>query len=307
MIGQLADERSATTFSDYLVVQGIENEIEVASDGSWLVWIMEEELIARAVDLLAAYKAAPDDPRFQGHSRAARQIEEREQQEAAESGKRVLRREDIIASHGPFGMGPLCGVLLFFCAAVFMLTGQGDNPEAIRSFFIGSAELEGGPMLGEIRQGEVWRLVTPIFLHFGWVHLLCNALWIFSLGSLIEARRGTRFLLLFVLVTAIFPNLGQYLVTGSPRFGGMSGVVFALAGYAWQRGRHDPGSGIGLDPRTVLMLFVYFVLCWAQELNPPGVRAMFGTGARVANTVHTVGLVIGAVWGWVDARRAGRG
>jgi GlpG protein len=128
-------------------------------------------------------------------------------------------------------------------------------------------------------------------------------MWILQLGSLIEARRGTAWLLGFVLVNAVVPNLAQYFVTHSPFFGGLSGVVFALSGYAWQRGKHDPGSGIGLPPNTVLFLTVYFVLCWLGELNAFGSLGMVTGLNRVANTVHTAGLVIGAVWGWWDARR----
>ena len=43
----------------------------------------------------------------------------------------------------------------------------------------------------QVRKGDVWRLVTPIFLHGGWIHLLFNMYMFFQFGALIETRKGT--------------------------------------------------------------------------------------------------------------------
>ena len=63
----------------------------------------------------------------------------------------------------------------------------------------------------DIVHGEVWRLVTPIFIHFGPLHLLFNMWAMAALGSLIEYRRGTATLALLVLLSAVVSNLGEYL------------------------------------------------------------------------------------------------
>ena len=36
--------------------------------------------------------------------------------------------------------------------------------------------------LDELRRGEVWRLLTPCFVHMSFIHLLFNMMWIFDLG-----------------------------------------------------------------------------------------------------------------------------
>ena len=42
-----------------------------------------------------------------------------------------------------------------------------------------------------VDNGEVWRLVTSIFLHAGWVHLIVNGLNMYALGALVHRMYGT--------------------------------------------------------------------------------------------------------------------
>src|SRR5262249_19576251 len=59
-----------------------------------------------------------------------------------------------------------------------------------------------GKAFPEIRAGEVWRLVTPIFLHGGLLHLLFNMLWLYQLGGQIETQESSRYIAVMVLVFA---------------------------------------------------------------------------------------------------------
>jgi membrane associated rhomboid family serine protease len=145
-------------------------------------------------------------------------------------------------------------------------------------------------VLPEVRRGELWRLITPIFIHFSWMHILFNMLWLKDLGSMIEARQGSGFLTIMVLVTAIASNLAQFLAVG-PDFGGMSGVVYALMGYIWIRGKLDPGSGLFLHPSTVMMMIIWFFVCWT------------GAVGHVANFAHAGGLLAGMAWGGLSGVR----
>jgi GlpG protein len=135
----------------------------------------------------------------------------------------------------------------------------------------------------------VWRLVTPIFLHFGILHLLFNMYMLYDFGRLVEGRRGTLRFGLLVLVIAALSNYGQFyfmfLDRTYPSFGGMSGVIYGLFGYAWMKSRYEPTAEIFVHPNTVVLLIIWFILC------------LVGVIPNVANWAHGVGLAVGMAIG----------
>ncbi len=143
------------------------------------------------------------------------------------------------------------------------------------------------PPLPEIQAGEIWRIITPIFLHFGIFHIVFNMMWTWELGRIIESKQGGLLLALVCLLSGAVSNLAQYWVSG-PVFGGMSGVVYALFGYVWIQGLTNPWFGIRLNPAIVKLMLGWFVICWTGILEK-----LFDLG--VANTAHTTGLGCGIV------------
>jgi len=182
--------------------------------------------------------------------------------------------------------------LIALCVVVAILSQLGDDPEFVRKLVLADPARADGTFLPEVRAGEYWRLITPIFIHFGPMHLLFNMMWLFQLGCMIEARRGVTTLAALVIVTGTLPMVAQYLISGPGFVGGMSGVVYGLAGFAWLRGRKDPASGVGLSPQNWIMMMIWLVLCFTGWLGP------------IANTAHLAGLIIGLVWGWVSGNHA---
>lgn len=146
------------------------------------------------------------------------------------------------------------------------------------------------PFFASIAGGELWRLITPIFIHFGFLHILFNMMWMWDLGRALEHIKGAVFLAAFVAATGIASNLAQYAITRNPYFGGMSGVVYALLGYVWMQGRYNPAFGLALHRSTVIMMLVWFALCWTGLLGP------------IANWAHTAGLALGVAWGYLTPR-----
>jgi GlpG protein len=290
LIGHLESEGLAERVSRLLLAQGIHNQVEPEEGPRWALWIHAEEDLDRARQLLTSFRANPDDPAY-------RHLTARPAEPAAPPKPRPGGGEShrpIRERHEP-GAPILTLTLLFICVAVALLTSMGDHP-MVRRLQIAQVPFRLGMtwelFLPEVRRGEVWRLFTPAFLHFGWAHLLFNCWILWDLGQLIEHRRGHGRLLILVLFLGLTSNLGQYLQSG-PGFGGFSGVIYGLLGYVWMMGRYRPAAGMALHPQTVVLMLVWFVICLSGALPMP-----------VANTAHGVGLVLGVIWGRVEAALA---
>ncbi|MGZ3254771.1 MAG: rhomboid family intramembrane serine protease, partial [Burkholderiaceae bacterium] len=135
-------------------------------------------------------------------------------------------------------------ILIAISMAVALFSNLGASESALRLLFIADPGSEG---FKSIFAGQVWRLVTPIFIHFGVMHLFFNMMWMWDLGRLIENRRGELFYCSFILLVGIGSNIVQYGFAQSPYFGGMSGVVYGLLGYAWMQGHYGSSLGFALN------------------------------------------------------------
>jgi GlpG protein len=151
-----------------------------------------------------------------------------------------------------------------------------------------------------IARGQLWRLVTPIFLHFGILHLVFNLYMFWRFAGQIEDVRGATKLATIVLVTAILSNIGQAIAVG-PNFGGLSGVVYGLLGYLWMRVRQGNSEGYQLPTFTLVVLLAFFVLCIARQ-EPNLGRFLTAIPPNVANVAHGVGLIAGVGLGLLPDR-----
>ena len=151
-------------------------------------------------------------------------------------------------------------------------------------------ELIYGSLMDSVTSGQVWRLLSPAFLHFGWMHLIFNLMWVWYFGKQIEMLQGSRRMLLLLVVAGIGANLAQYM-TGTVLFGGMSGVVYALLGHVWLMSRRVPGSGFFVPQMLVVFMLGWMVFTMTDMAGSVG----FG---NVANEAHLGGLLVGLLSGW---------
>lgn len=145
------------------------------------------------------------------------------------------------------------------------------------------------PLVDSLVRGEIWRFVTPAFLHFGIFHVLFNSLWMWDLGRRLELFLGRWHFLLFFVLTAAAANVMQYVWSGSANFGGMSGVVYALVGFIAVRQRLAPHPLVTVPSALIGFMLFWLVLCMTGAVD-------YFISGSVANAAHVGGLVAGAIY-----------
>jgi GlpG protein len=303
LIGQVADEKQARTFYNVLSHRGMDSQIEEREDGRWDVWVVSEDHFKSAIALLNEYLKNPDNPEYTRDSEAAHAA--RKQQESTTPAKEGEERWRMVTAkelfHGSFLRNyPVTVCLIVISVAVTLVSMFGENEAVIEWLRITGLVKHGdatfyNKTLPEIRNGQVWRLVTPIFCHFSFLHIFFNMLWLRDLGRMIEAKKGRILLLLLVFLIGAISNLGQFYMGGpifrdapGPMFGGMSGVVYGLLGYVWMHARFDPWAGLHVSRETVIMMIIWFFLCLSGLMG-------------IANAAHGVGFLTGIAWGYLAA------
>ena len=151
------------------------------------------------------------------------------------------------------------------------------------------------PISNMMESGHIWRLVTPIFIHYGILHILFNCLWIWDLGKRIERYVPTWKYALLILITALTGNLLQYLVVKKLLFGGLSGVVYGFFGFLWVANQYKIVELF--IPKALFVFMLTFLALGYTGL----LEFVFGIG--LANWAHLGGLVGGLLYGVLILRR----
>ncbi|MFD1317892.1 rhomboid family intramembrane serine protease [Loigolactobacillus zhaoyuanensis] len=98
-----------------------------------------------------------------------------------------------------------------------------------------------------IQQGEWWRLLTPVFLHSGLMHIAVNSVTLYFIGMQIESLFGHwRFTLIYLL----------------------SGITGNIASFVF-----NPGISVGASTALFGLFGAFFMLMEAFRQNS-GIRAM---------------------------------
>jgi membrane associated rhomboid family serine protease len=142
--------------------------------------------------------------------------------------------------------------------------------------------------LTDVKKGHLWRLFTPMFLHFGILHLGFNLMWLWTLGTMLELRFGGWKFLGLLLAVALLSNVAQGYWSGT-RFGGMSGANYGLFGFLYLRGKFHPAPGAVLSDQTIRGMLIWLVICFTGIVGP------------IANAAHLGGLIAGGLIGLGNA------
>ena len=80
-----------------------------------------------------------------------------------------------------------------------------------------------------LRAGALWRIITPIFIHAGPLHLLVNMYSLYAIGPAVERFFGRARLLVVYLLSGVAGVLLSLALTPLPSVGA-SGAIFGLLG-----------------------------------------------------------------------------
>ena len=308
-LGEIDGQQSAEKFVAHLLTEDIDTHIELAHSDSdnWEVWVRDEDQLHRAKTELDEFQANRSDPKYAAAVANAQKIlseKARLRREAAKNLKRVNPSQR--PSLGGGKMPPLTLTLFILCIAVGLFTSfgkPGRNNELGKTIkrqlsFVDLEhyqQSEGDPA-ASLKRGQVWRAITPIFLHFGLIHLALNMFMFASFGKLVERWVGTPKFAAMVLVMAILPNLLQGLAPewmhGSFSFGGISGVLYGLFGYVWIRTSINPMHGIAI-PFPMIAILVGLIVIGLSGLVP---------NWPFADLCHLGGLLVGVAFGFASER-----
>jgi len=189
------------------------------------------------------------------------------------AGKIVLSKGNIYGTYGLIAANLLmfllmiCNGISFFEPGVMDVFHWGAN---IRLYTFG---------------GEWWRLVSSVFLHFGFLHLLFNMYALFFIGRYLEPVIGTGKFVLIFLCTGILASLLSVLWAGNRVSAGASGAIFGMYGCFMALLATQFISGkLRMGLLQSVLIFIAFSL-------------MDGMQQGVDNAAHVGGLVSGFLFG----------
>jgi len=150
------------------------------------------------------------------------------------------------------------------------------------------------------RGSEPWRLITSMFLHAGWLHLLVNMYTLFIMGRFVEQLYGSRrFWIIYVLAGVVGSAASAYLGGPQRLSVGASGAIFGLLGAGLVgmirlRGHVPEAWRKQVATNLLVVIALNFYIGYAIP--------------RVDNSAHMGGLVGGVLVGLLLIRaRAGQG
>jgi len=120
-----------------------------------------------------------------------------------------------------------------------------------------------------IDHGEIWRLVTPIFLHIGLIHLFFNSYALWVVGPTVEKLYGSERFVILYLASGVAGVLGSYFYHPDVPSAGASGAIFGFLGVLLVFGfryRHSippffkRAVGVGMLPVIIVNLVIGFII-----------------------------------------------
>ena len=328
-IGTLEELGQARKLLGYLRSESIDSIIDLVGDddpdGPWDLWVRDESAVDQAREAYQEFLESPDLPKFdvappetfapslaQSPSPSRPPQDKRIQGEPMQSARQASAARELDQINAPLEgvarqqrIPVVIGIIVV--SVVLSLTTSFGKPagnrmshqptlgqrvyQSLKFVDEGQYMAEGGDSFASVRRGQVWRFITPMFLHGDEFHLAFNMLWIFFLGSAIERLHGSIFFAFLVLLTQLGGMLLQVglpvadwlpeALHGNANVIGASGAVYGLFAFLWIRPMVDGEYPIHLVPTNVAIMLAWLLICMTPLVS------------GVANGAHLGGLLAG--------------
>ena len=138
-----------------------------------------------------------------------------------------------------------------------------------------------------IVSGQLWRLITPVFLHGSIMHIAFNMYALYALGPGLERHYGhTRFLMLYLL-SGFAGNVASFWFSSAYSLGSSTAIFGLLGAEGVFLYRHK-----GLFGATAQRALINVVIIAAINL-------VIGLSPGIDNWGHVGGLVAGTGFAWI--------
>lgn len=177
-------------------------------------------------------------------------------------------------------------IIIGFTVFVYLLQLLGSAFLGDSSYGIDWVTLFGARISEAIYEGQLWRLITPVFLHGSFAHIFFNMYALFSVGTLLERHFGHgRFLLLYFL-GAFAGNVMSFLFTQGYSVGASTAVFGLIAAEAifFYQNRELFGS----HARQAISNAVFIIV----------INLFLGLAPNIDTWGHIGGLLGGAIFAW---------
>jgi len=187
---------------------------------------------------------------------------------------------------------PITKGILMINIFMFVISAVMSGGDFLRTLWSGGdvqTLLKSGASLGiYVRQGQIYRLVSSLFLHAGLIHLIFNSYALYMFGTIVESIFGSRrFTVIYLAAGFVGALLTQFFYPGVVSVGA-SGAIFGLIGLLFALGlrkdtprRLTPVTGTALLPMIIINLLLGFTV--------PGIN----------NLAHIGGLATGFLFGLI--------
>jgi membrane associated rhomboid family serine protease len=184
--------------------------------------------------------------------------------------------------------------------------------QVIGIFYPGYIEhLFGLNHVGFIQEFKLWQILTYMFLHGGWFHIIFNLLGLWMFAGELEQNWGGALFLRYYLITGIgagfFIALMNYIIYAqngiNPVTIGASGAIYGIL----------LAYGVTWPNRKVLLYFVvpikikYLVILFGLIEFLGMLSTASGVGGNVSHIGHLGGLITGLLYFFLRIRRSTKG